>query len=209
MSLANLNLSFSAGGIQIQKPFSREGDGVIGHEVALPAGDTGQLTTRTDAETGTITMDDGHGITTGMIVDLYWDGGYRYGVTVGTVSSNSVPIGADDSGAGDDLPTNLTELVVTPQVTVNTFIDGDALKALAVCLETLESAGKGHVDMLDSGPASIEALSLVGNVPRIFDITGGDTNVFTGNPIVTLKASNGSSSQAATLKVAGVQDSTP
>ena len=69
----------------------------------------GQLTTRTDANTGTLTMAASHGITTGARLDIFWTEagvkGARYGVTVGTVSVNSVPI---DLGAGDDLPTNLT-----------------------------------------------------------------------------------------------------
>lgn len=72
---------------------------------------TGALTTRTDANTGTLTMDTGHGITTGDRLDVYWSiDGVNYcqrGITAGTVSGNSVPI---DSGVGDDLPVVDTEI---------------------------------------------------------------------------------------------------
>src|SRR5678815_5092823 len=75
----------------------------------LAAAKVGQLTTRTDNDTGTLTMVAGHGITTGARLDIFWEEagvkGARYGVTVGTVATNSVPF---DLGAGDNLPTNLT-----------------------------------------------------------------------------------------------------
>ena len=74
----------------------------------------GELTLRTDDNTGTITMNDaGHGITTGAKVDVYWAGGVQYNVTVGTVSGASVPI---DLGSGDDLPSEDTAVVVSVQV---------------------------------------------------------------------------------------------
>lgn len=62
----------------------------------------GTLSARTGNTTGTLTLSTGHGITTGDVVDLYWSGGFRYNVTVGTVSGNSVPL--SDSGGGDNLP---------------------------------------------------------------------------------------------------------
>lgn len=72
----------------------------------------GVLTTRTDDNTGTLTMDDaGHDIATGNRLDLYWTiDGVNYcqrGITVGTVSGTSVPF---DSGVGDNLPTAATEI---------------------------------------------------------------------------------------------------
>jgi hypothetical protein len=79
-------------------------------EVASPtlaAAKTGTLTTRTDNDTGTLTMTAGHGITTGQTLDVYWAGGQRRGMTVGTVATNSVPI---DGGAGDNLPANTTAI---------------------------------------------------------------------------------------------------
>lgn len=209
MPSGRLGISISAGGVAINQSVTRSGDGAIGQEIALPVGYAGQLTTRTDNETGTLTMEAGHGIETGDIIDLYWDGGARYGILVGTVSVNSVPIGADDSGTGDNLPTNLTDIVASVQVAVNTFIDGDALSVLCVNLKSTDSAAVGRVEMLDSGPATIADIELRANVPQPFDIEGGATNIFTGNPIVSMVASNGSTTKAATLQINGFQDTTP
>ena len=73
---------------------TRTNEGTGTKEVALPIAKAGTLTTRTEDDTGEATLGAGHGITTGAIVDIYWSGGRRYGVTVGTVAGNVVPFGA-------------------------------------------------------------------------------------------------------------------
>lgn len=92
----------------------------------LAAAKTGQLTTRTDNNTGTLTMSASHGITTGARLDIFWTEagvkGARYGVTVGTVSVNSVPI---DLGAGDNLPTNLTNVTAFVPIEEELLFTGD------------------------------------------------------------------------------------
>lgn len=95
--------------------------------VSFPGGKTGTLTTRTDANTGTLTMDSGHGIGTGQRLDIYWTtNGLQYcqrGATVGTVSVNSVPI---DGGVGSDLPANNTAIVaMVPTLQTVTLDTGD------------------------------------------------------------------------------------
>ena len=72
------------------------------------AADIGSLSTRTDNTTGTLTMTAGHGIITADRIDIYWTGGSRQGVTVGTVATNSVPF---SGGAGDNLPIATTAVV--------------------------------------------------------------------------------------------------
>src|SRR4051812_13463763 len=78
-----------------------------GHIVDAPLGaaKTGTLTTRTSNTVGTLTMTAGHGITTAALQDIYWDGGSRRNVTVGTVATNSVPF---SGGIGDNLPAAAT-----------------------------------------------------------------------------------------------------
>jgi hypothetical protein len=105
--------------------FSRtvSADGFTVKDPTLAAAKVGQLTTRTDDNTGTLTMDSGHGITTGARLDLYWTGGRRYNITVGTVATNSVPI---DLGAGDALPANLTAITaMVPQSEAFSFETSD------------------------------------------------------------------------------------
>jgi len=78
---------------------AREADG---------AANAGTLTTRTDANSGLATLSGGHGITTGMLVNVIWATGARYGMEA-TVDVNAVTL---EAGLGDDLPDEATALVV-------------------------------------------------------------------------------------------------
>ena len=192
--------SISGGGVTIQTlPVSRTNSGPIGLDDTLNA-----------AKTGTLTMAASHGITDGQIIDIYWTGGVQYGVTVGTVSTNSVPI---DSGIGNDLPVADTAITAVVQKSINLAIDGDNTNLIAIILETIDKNLRtaGHVQFRDSSNAEIAEIDLVANVAQVWDITGGSANPFTGNPITNLKASQGNSTatEIYTLKIVGVQDASP
>lgn len=193
-------------------PMTRTGDSPAAPEFAVPLAKAGQLTTRTDNDTGTITMAAGdHGITTGAVVDIYWSGGARYGVLVGTVSGTSVPIGADNSGTGSNLPTNLTNVTVSVQTAFNCLIDGDALALMVVKLESASplATGAGYVAFKDASNAIILALSLSAGKVLPYDIAGGASNPFTGNPITKGVYSQADTVNLATLILGILQDGTP
>lgn len=203
--------SISGGGITIQPlPITRTNSGVIALEDTLDAAKSGQLTTRTDDNTGTLTMSSGHGLTDGQIIDIYWSGGVQRSVTVGTVVTNSVPI---DGGIGDNLPTNMTNITAVVQKSINLAIDGDNTDFISVCLETVDKTIRtaGNVQFRDSANDVIAEIDLVTNVPQVWDIEGGSANPFTGDPITNLKASqaNTTSTETYTLKIIGVQDASP
>lgn len=112
-----INITGSLGGIQLAGAITQTVGSQFPSEVTVPAAKAGTLTTRTNANTGTLTMGSGHGIQTGDIVDLYFGSGLvQRDVTVGTVSGTSVPI---DGGTGDDLPTATSAVVVCKQVVVD------------------------------------------------------------------------------------------
>lgn len=203
--------SISGGGVTIQTmPVARTNSGPIGLEDTLNAAKTGTLSTRTDNNTGTLTMDTGHGITTGQIIDIYWSGGVQRTVTVGTVATNSVPI---DGGIGDNLPSATTAITAVVQKAINLAIDGDNTKIIAVVLETVDKTLRtaANVQFLDAAADVIAEIDLVANVPQVWDIEGGSANPFTGDPITNLKASqaNSTSTETYTLKIVGVQDASP
>lgn len=212
MATGTYSVTVNAGGLSIGRTIVRNADGTAAVEVAVPASPAGTLTTRTDNETGTITMASGsHGITTASVVDLFWSGGARFGVTVGTVSGTTVPIGADNSGTGDNLPIATTALVVSPRTAFNVAIDGD--EALLVGIEQTYAAAnetaQSRLTLLDAVSSAITNITLAANTPRAWDLAGGDANSFTGNPIASGRISNGSSTNAATLRIAVLQDATP
>jgi hypothetical protein len=203
--------SISGGGVTIQTlPIVRTNSGPIGLSDTLNPAKSGTLTTRTNDTSGTLTMAGGHGFTDAQVIDLYWSGGVRYGVTIGMVATNSVPI---SGGSGDNLPAQDTAITAVLQKSINLSIDGDETDILAVVLETTDKSLRtaGHVQFRDAANDEIAELDLVTNVPQVWDIAGGAANPFTGDPITNLKASqaNVTTTETYTLKIVGVQDASP
>src|SRR5690349_11428208 len=62
---------------------------------------TGSLTVRGNATEGMISLTSGHGIVTGQLFTLAWEGGSRTKVVAGAVDNNNVPF---SGGGGNDLP---------------------------------------------------------------------------------------------------------
>lgn len=187
---------------------SRTNDMGFTAEIAVPAGKAGTLSTRTDNETGTLTLGSGHGITTGATIDLFWDGGARYTITVGTVSGTSVPIGADNAGTGDNLPTQATAIVASTRTSFAVPITCDEVDLIAVELAYDATAdfnkGFARFDRPDD-PGTFTDVLLTGNVPRVWDKVAGNGGDWINDPVATGVVSNGST-EAATLKIFCVQD---
>lgn len=106
-----------------------EGASIERTSPTIPAAKVGALTTRTDDNTGVLTMESGHGFTDGQLVDVFWSGGTRRAMTIGTVASLSVPI---DGGSGDVLPADETAITAMIPVEIEFVVDGDTVKGLAV-----------------------------------------------------------------------------
>lgn len=179
------------------------GDGQIIKSVSVPAAKAGTLTTRTDDETGTLTMGSGHGITTGAIIDLYWTGGARRGITVGTVSGTSVPIGADDAGAGDVLPAADTAITASTRTNEAFAVTGNNVVAIVFSSDlrgTFVMAGSDDAEDLGAvvGGASEEDRCYV------WESTRNGTNPIAGDDITQLFLSNSDSTNAATMNVVAV-----
>jgi hypothetical protein len=189
-------------------------DNTVAHEITLPAlvaAQTGTMTTKTDADTGEIALSTGHTIETGDVVDVYFPAGVRYGMDA-TVSTNDVTV---DGGAGEDLPVATTACTVVKVTEINPLnLDGDNAEIVGIFYRNSSDTGAlAHIDLQDSGSASIEAIDLVhetanGGLSNITNISGGDTNVFTGNPITKGFASHDSTTAATLYVLAGI-DSTP
>jgi hypothetical protein len=212
MATGSYSVNMNIGGLSISQTITRTAEGGMQLEIPVPAGAAGTLTTRTDNETGSLTMTSGgHGITTGSKIDLYWAGGARYGITVGTVSGSVVPIGADNSGTGDNLPTAATAIVADMQIPFNASIDGDSLSLIGMRMKyaSATETAQSHAGFLDAADDSIASFTLEANQPRTWDIEGGDTNPFTGDPITDGVLSNGSATNAATFQINWLVDATP
>lgn len=157
----------------------------------VAAAKTGQLTTRTDANTGVLTMSSGHGITTGARLDVYWTGGSRYGMTVGSVSGTTVPI---DLGAGDDLPANLTNVTAMVPTELPIVVTGDDAVSVACRCPV-----GGTVVFADSGNTTIVAYQLTTTVTTAVWVTNQGTNPLAGASLAKVFISHGSSAASSDL----------
>ncbi len=205
------SLSYGVSLGSIAAAVTRTGDQLVDLEITLAAGKAGTLTTRTDNDTGVVTVASGHGITDSDTVDLYWSGGERYGVDVTATTSTTISI---DAGAGDNLPSSSTAVVICKRTTINLAVDGDNLAIIGFAVDVAASTGYGtqlrFFDATSCGGSAVgSVMLLLPNQPQIYDITGGASNPLTGNPVLSLGASNGDSTYPAVLKIKGIQDVTP
>jgi len=213
MSTTTNSVAVSGGGLAISKQIVRTTDGVDARDATVVKGQAGTLTTRASNTAGTLTMASGtHGIITGQKIDVSWTiggvSGIAYNATVGTVAGTSVPF---TLASGDILPAAASAVVAATPLTISMTIDGDLLAIIAVCFELPSPTDQAPCKVLfqDVTPANVAAITFLGNQPQVWDIAGGSANPFTGNVIVTLKASNGSVLNDATLKIISAADNTP
>ena len=114
------------GGISINAENTAEANGLITHSVSAVAY-SGSLTTRTDYNTGVITLDSGHAVTTGTVC-VFFSGGYFYDAE-GVVTGDSLAV---DEGIGSVLPSAGTAVTVCNHTPITTTFDADEMKALFV-----------------------------------------------------------------------------
>lgn len=114
-----------AGGSQT---ITRTAAGGLSLDPTVVAAKAGTLTARTDNDTGSVTAT-GHGLAQNDLVDVYWSGGSRYGMVVGVVAGDVVPV---DGGAGDNLPSTSTAVTIIKQTVIDADFVGDKVKGLAV-----------------------------------------------------------------------------
>ena len=201
MPTGTISSTTTVAGLSIQTLTTKTASGALpGQEKSLPAGNAGSLTTRTDDDDGEITADSAeHTIETGDVVDVYWSGGIRYGMTVGTVDGTAIPV---SGGAGDALPVADTDVVVTERVVLDLDFDGDKVEMIVAT-----STQRCHLDFLDSGDATLHAQEIEADESWDWVDGNGSSNPLTGNPVDELHVSNGSATAAATFKLAGLYNS--
>lgn len=195
-----LSSSLTAGGASVSGSNTRTVSNQIGITPDLEAGQAGSLTTRTDADTGAITLDDSATptVTTSDLVTVFWDGGVRYNMSVTNVTGSVVTV---DGGAGDNLPTALTDVVIGKDVHIDTDFDGDLVELLAI---GCSSSARIHVRMdtyvgTDSTPTI--AVDIPAGESESWKSGGLFDNPLAGVTIGAMAFSNGSTS-AVTAQVA-------
>lgn len=168
--------------------------------VSVAAATAGTLTTRTDANTGVITLSGGHGLTNGT-GDVFWNDmttgirGSRRGMTW-TIVTNALTI---DGGSGDDLPATSTIMTVMKPVSETINVDGDNAKWSEVYASLTATMGYAYIAFLSSVPADLAVYRLLGvggtqTSDGWLGASIGISNPFAGETVQTVTYSHGETS---------------
>lgn len=170
--------------------------GLIRLTPSVPAAKSGTLTTRTDANTGTFTMSSGHGFSTSDVIDLYWSGGKRHGMTA-TVTGDSVVL---DGGTGTDLPATSTAITASKPTEVAFAVDGDTLTLLLGSADV-----EGYIGLFDDTgtPVLVDTMDVASGESDIWTASQGETNPVAGHILTLAKFSHGQTS-AKTMTLIGI-----
>lgn len=188
--------SFQIGGYLHQENRNIDGTLAINSEVSLAAAKVGQLTTRTDNDTGVLTMVTGHGIVTSNKVDVYWSGGSRRNMTA-TVSGDAVTV---DGGAGDNLPANLTAVTAMVPTLKDVEIIGDNLLSLIG-----SASAKATISIQESDGTERYAIKiLTANTVQPWLAADGGTNPLATYSTEKVAFSHGDSTGTKAVRLSGM-----
>ncbi len=199
MPTAKLRITGNIGGVPFDGELERTGDALLAHDVALPAGTAGTLTTRVGDASGIMTLEAGHGLQTGDTAAMFWSGGSRYDDSV-VVDGDAITI--DSTTGGDNLPGLYTAVVVTKAVEITSVFEGDDLQMIAAKCDQ-----RMRLDFVVAVPTV--RLDLPAGENWEWAADRGITNPLAGDSITELWAYNASSSASATLLARILYDSTP
>jgi hypothetical protein len=170
-------------------------------DVDLAAAKIGVLTTRTNNTDGSLTMNAGHGITTGARLDIYWTVGGVSGIaraaTVGTVATNVVPF---TGATGDVLPAAAS--AITAMVPTRLDVQLNGTNAVGILLQCDNG---GMFVFATTVPAEIFSKGFYPLVPTNVQTYSwlsveGATNPLTGQTVRYCYISHGDSTATRKLK---------
>lgn len=182
MASSTVKISGEIGGANIDATMAITGNASQRYDPTIAAAKTGALSTRTNNTDGELTMAASHGITTGAKIGLYWSGGKRYNVTVGTVSGNAVPI---SSGSGDNLPAQATNITAMVESVINMDLTGNELQAVSASVGSGTEAKRMTVNFWETTTLRMTK-EIMKNSPY-FWVTGGAWGT---NPLATFAISH-------------------
>jgi len=134
----------------------------------------------------------GHSFTTADTIAVFWNGGYRYDVTITAKDTNTLSF---DLGSGSILPAQTTAVTVSKKISHATAFNGTNMVAFNIggnksCLFSV---------MDDTAtPVSVLAVETLANAQYMW-WTGMSTNPLTGHNITAIGIYNRDTAAAATV----------
>ena len=206
MPTLQTSFSYQGGGSVLQGGFNIEAEHPNPFEVPVPAAVAGVLSTRTDANTGQLTVATGHGVTTDDTVDLYTAAGVliRRDMDVTAVGGTTINI---DLGSGDDLPSAATAVVVCKQTLFTCLIDGDDIEFIVIGLD-LPGVNKpfGRAIFEKADDSDVFEAIFAGR-PLSWDVAGGQANDFEAAAVAKCRVSH-AHAIAGKFKIISMEDPT-
>lgn len=190
MSTARITTQYRIAGRVVEATVLREDETGATTQVALPAGRAGTLTTRTGDAAGTITVAEGHGITTSDLVSVFWTGGAAHGLSVGSTTATTVVVATHALAAGAVLPAQDTAVVVAKAVETTFAYAGNDVKIFVAF-----ALGRLSVFVADSVPSTVYSADIPASESRahIDDFTIG-TSPFATKTLTDVYLANGTTS---------------
>ena len=223
MPTATINKTYSLPGYStLASNVTRAGESVLikgGPDALITLNSAHQMNTYAEGAANVVTgnLTAGHGQTDGNF-DFYWqESGVnkcRYGVPVAIVIN---AITTTNVGVGNDFPTTPdAQPIICKQKTVSAAIDGDAVSVFwaALLFANVAAVGRGHVAYQEAAGTAVGAHDitgiLLGTAVYECDITGGATNVLTGNLITKLQVTHNDPTYTPTFQLCVLEaDATP
>lgn len=210
MPSALRTVSVNIGGLDFKSKETFEQPGLIAQALlasesnAVPAAKTGTLSTRTDNNTGVLTMQANHGIANAAVVDVYWSTGKRYGMTVTNVATNLVSI---DGGNGDNLPAQSTAITAIAVRTIDVDFNANLISIIQAQLIHSGSDKRGTLVFFDGSNSELLAINLANDAVWGWSDKDAGANPLAGHTVAYARISQAASDGAADLRMGALYDS--
>lgn len=129
---SQLHLVGNVGGIGANETLALSSDGGISQDISIAAAFIGTLSTRTDDDTGVVTVpaSPAHDIVGTDVVTLFFADGHRRDLVVDSVTATTITFGGVTIGDGDVLPAQDDPITIQKQTVVDVDFVGSDMEAL-------------------------------------------------------------------------------
>lgn len=203
MPTASVSVTCSMAGLTASQSETLTEDGVVGLNPTAAAADAGELTTRSSASAGVITVTSTD-LVTGNEGVLTWEDAsgnlkHRYNVAL-TVAGTEITI---SGGAGDDLPAQDSDINIGLQVQANGTFDFDDVEVFCVHANV-----RGVIAFMDGTDTEKLVMDMDASKIALWKRDSGFPEPMTGTPVTYALFGSGSTTTAFTPKVLALYDST-
>jgi len=192
MATGKINFGANIGSVSRTTTISRSGT-VFVDDVTPAAGKSGTITTRTDADTGVLTLTS-HGITDSDVVDVGWvdasgDNKRRFRMTVSSYDTDTLTV---DGGTGDDFPAQDYAVVCGKRTALDFACTGSTMAMISIGADapTGETDSRCVVDFVTSGGTTIKGCDVPSQETFCWVDNGPIANPLAGQTVGAIEVSS-------------------